>query len=206
MILFASVILGLFVGLIRRGNIFRLNSLRWLLLAILPLLSVFLMKYYPTIPLLPKAAVTTFTYLCVMIFLIVNRKYAIPAVFLGLGTLCNYLVIAANSFRMPISPTALSIYATMTPEAVISRRADYFVATNGANLMFLGDVIYFPKKIIDGYISLGNLHLKVYIPITIFEGFLSVGDILLAAGMFLLIVQVMGKNCVGRKKSTVDVK
>lgn len=182
MILFASVILGLFVGLIRRGNIFRLNSLRWLLLAILPLLSVFLMKYYPTIPLLPKAAVTTFSYLCVIIFVVANRKFKIPAVLLGLGTLCNYLVIASNSFRMPISPTALSIYSTMTPEAVIAQRADYFVATDGANFLFLGDVIYMPLKVLGG--------------------FMSVGDILLAAGMFLLIVQVMGKNCLPSKKTT----
>lgn len=186
MILFASVILGLIVGIIRRGNIFRLNNLRWLLLAILPLLSVFLMKYYPTIPLLPKAAATTFSYLCVMIFVIANRKYAIPAILLGLGTLCNYLVIAANSFRMPISEKALLIYSTMTPEAVIAQRADYFVATDGANFLFLGDVIYFPIKLLDG--------------------FMSVGDILLAVGMFFLIVQVMGKNCLPSKKNAEKCK
>ena len=117
-----------------------------------------------------------------------------PAVFLGLGTLSNYVVIAFNSFRMPISPTALSIYSTMTPEAVISQRADYFVATNGANLMFLGDIIYIPNKLFG------------LIPTKIFEGYMSIGDILLSIGMFLLIVQVMGKNCNERKKSTVDVK
>ncbi len=185
MLLFTSVILGLIVGTIRRGNLFRLNNLRWIWLAILPLASVFLMKAYPSVPLLPKAAATTFSYLCVMIFVIANRKYKLPSVLLGLGTMCNYLVIAANSFRMPISVKALSIYSTMTPAAVIAQRADYFVATDGANLMFLGDVIYFPIKI--------------------FEGFLSIGDILLSIGMFMLIVQVMGRNCFGRKKTTEDV-
>lgn len=97
-----------------------------------------------------------------------------PAILLGLGTLCNYLVIAANSFRMPISVKALSVYSTMTPEAVIAQRADYFVATDGANFLFLGDIIY--------------------MPINVLGGFMSVGDILLAAGMFLLIVQVMVKT------------
>jgi len=186
MLLFMSVVLGIIVGTIRRGNIFRLSSLRWLWLAILPLGSVFLMKYYPSIPLVPKAVVTTFSYLCVMFFVIANRKYMLPSIFLALGTLSNYVVIAINSFRMPISPAALSVYPSMTVEAVIARRADYFVAVNGAHLMFLGDIIYFPIKI--------------------FEGFLSVGDILLSIGMFLLIVQVMGKNCIGRKKSTEEAK
>lgn len=183
MILFIiGILFGIIVGTIRRGSIFRLNSLRWLWIAILPLVQVVLLKYYPTIPLLPKAAVTTFSYMCVMTFVIANRKYKIPAILLGLGTLCNYLVIAANSFRMPISVKALTIYSTMTPEAVVAQRADYFVATDGANFLFLGDVIYFPIKVLDG--------------------FMSVGDILLAAGMFLLIVQVMGKNCFSSKKPT----
>lgn len=177
-----GILFGIIVGTIRRGSIFRLSSLRWLWIAILPLVQVLLMKYYPAMPLMLNAVVTTLSYLCIISFVIANRKYKTPAIFLGLGTLCNYLVIAANSFRMPISVKALSIYATMTPEAVIAQRADYFVATDGANFLFLGDVIYMPIKVLDG--------------------FMSVGDILLAAGMFLLIVQVMGKNCLPSKKTT----
>ena len=177
-----GILFGIIVGTIRRGSIFRLNNLRWIWLAILPLVQVLLMKFYPAMPLMLNAVVTTLSYLCIVGFVIANRKYKIPAVLLGLGTLCNYIVIAANSFRMPISPTALSIYSTMTPEAVIAQRAVYFVATDGANFLFLGDVIYMPLKILGG--------------------FMSVGDILLAAGMFLLIVQVMGKNCLPSKKTT----
>lgn len=174
MLLFLSIILGLLVGLVRKGNVFRLGYLRLVWLAILPLVSVVLYKYYPGIPFWAKAVTTTISYLCVMVFVIANRKYTLASVFLGLGTLCNYIVIAINSFRMPISPTALSIYPNMTVEAVLAQRADYFVATEGAKLMFLADIIYMPTKLLGG--------------------FLSVGDILLAIGMFLLIVQVMGKT------------
>lgn len=185
MLLFTSIILGLIVGLIRKGDVFRLNCLRFLWLVILPLAATLLIKCYPDIPYLLKAAVTTFSYLCVIVFVIANRKYKVPAVLLGLGTLCNYLVIAINSFRMPISARALLIYPTMTAEAVFSQRADYFVATDGAKLMFLGDVFYMPIKFL--------------------EGFFSVGDVILAIGMFFLIVQVMGKNKVERKKTQEDV-
>ena len=51
--------------------------------------------------------------------------------------------------------------------------------------MFLGDVFYMPIKFL--------------------EGFFSVGDVILAIGMFFLIVQVMGKNKVERKKTQEDV-
>lgn len=186
MLLFTSVILGLVVGVIRKGDVFRLTSLRGLWLVILSLAATLLIRYYPAIPYIFKAAATTLSYLCVIVFVIANRKHIVPSAFLGLGTLSNYLVIAFNSFRMPISAKALLIYPTMTVEAVLSQRANYFVATDGAKLMFLGDVIY--------------------IPIKIFEGFISVGDVFIAIGMFLLIVRVMGKNCIDRKKTSEDVK
>jgi len=180
MLLFLSVILGLAVGFIRKGDIFRLTNLRGLWLVIFSMAAILLIKYYPAIPYAYKVVATTLSYLCVIIFAILNRKHIVPSAFLGLGTLSNYLVIACNSFRMPISAKALLIYPTMTAEAVLSQRANYFVAIDGARLMFLGDVIY--------------------IPIKIFEGFLSVGDVFIAIGMFLLIVQVMVRNDMDRKR------
>lgn len=186
MLLFLSIIIGLLVGIVRKGNVFQLGNLKLVWIAILPLVAVVLYKYYPSIPFWAKALITSSSYLCVMVFVVANRKYSFAAVFMGLGTLCNYLVIATNSFRMPITMKALSVYATMTPEAVIAQRADYFVATDGANLMFLGDVMYMPIKYL--------------------EGFFSVGDVILAIGMFLLIVQVMGKNTIDQKKAQEDAK
>lgn len=181
MLLFTSIFLGLIVGAIRKGSLFRLNSLCGIWLILFPLAASLLIKYYPAIPYIFKAAVTTLSYLGVIVFVIVNRKYTVSSIFLGLGTLSNYIVIAANAFRMPVSAKALSVYPNMTAEAVISQCADYYIATDGAHLLFLGDVIYVPLKF--------------------FEGFLSIGDILIAIGMFLLIVRVMGKNSVNHKKT-----
>lgn len=184
MLLLLSVVLGIFFGLLRKGKLFHLVSLRALWLAIVPMLSVILIKYFPQMSYLSKAFVITISYLCTFGFAFFNRKQLAPALFLGLGTVLNYLVIAINGFRMPITARALLIYPTMTAEAVAAQRADYFVAIDGAKLMFLGDVIYFPIK-----------------P---FDGFLSVGDILLAIGMFWLIVKVMGKS--GSKNNKDQIK
>ena len=74
---------------------------------------------------------------------------------------------------MPVSTKALTVF-NITAQSVYSKRPDYFVAENGANLMFMGDIIYFP--------------------VPRFNGFISIGDILLAIGMFLLVFVVMTKK------------
>lgn len=185
MLLFLSILLGLALGLLRRGNFFRLAELRGLWFAILPLLSGLVLKAWPAVPLLAKAVLTTAAYGGVLVFLIQNRRALGPVVVLGLGTLSNYLVIALNSFRMPVTVKALEVYPTMTPEALAAQRADYFVAAEGARLLALGDVFYFPLKPLDG--------------------FFSAGDVLLALGMFWLIVHMMGKNMLVRSKKSLDM-
>ncbi len=185
MLLFLSVILGLVIGHLRRGNFFYLAKLRGLWFGILPVLVGFVMGPNPGIPLPLKAALTTAAYLGVLLFAVQNRKRLWPVLVLSLGTLCNYLVIACNEFRMPVSLRALEVYPTMTAEAVLAQRADYVVASEETRLLFLGDVFYFPPK-----------------P---FDGFFSIGDVLLALGMFWLIVHVMGKNMRGQTKRSSDM-
>ncbi|MBE6823004.1 MAG: hypothetical protein E7518_07910 [Ruminococcaceae bacterium] len=110
-------------------------------------------------------------YFCILLFLFLNRREKIPMLFMALGSLCNFSVIAANGFRMPISPLALTMYPGMTPEAVYAEKVNYFVAVNGANLYPLGDIIPVP---------LGRL-----------GGFASVGDLLLGVGLMLFLWKVL---------------
>lgn len=170
MFLIISLILGLIVSVLSKGNFFRLSTLRGLWLAVIPLALNPIMKLYPEIAILPKAVITTISYLFIVLFIIANRRYVASAVFLGLGTISNYIVIAANSFRMPVSVKALEVYSGMTAQSVLEKRPDYFIAENGARFLFMGDVMY--------------------IPIPMVGGFMSIGDILLAIGVFLLIVAV----------------
>jgi len=182
MLLLICVLLGLPAAVCFGGKLLRLCALRGLWLPIAALAAMPLMKYYPEISFALKALVTTLCYSCMLVFVLLNRKYLVPAILLGSGGILNYLVIAVNGFRMPISPKALEVYQNITPEAVLRQRPDYFIATGGARLMSLGDVIY--------------------MPIPVLKGFLSVGDILLSAGMFLLIVLVSRDKSIALKSKT----
>lgn len=171
MLLFVSVAAGLVVGVSLKGNVIRLCALRMLWLPIITVAAGSVVRLMPDMSFWIKAAAITFSYICIFVFLILNRKYLISAILLGLGSLSNFLVIVFNGFRMPVSDKVLSVYSGITAQAVTAKRADYFVASDGARLIFLGDMIY--------------------IPIPILKGFLSAGDIFISIGMFLLIIFVM---------------
>ncbi len=176
MLLLLSVILGLVFGLLKKGRLEKLVALRGLWLPILSFFATALIGYLPEINLLPKIILTCFSYLCIITFALINLRGSIfSCLLIGLGSLCNFVVIAVNSFRMPISESALIYYSQMTAEAVLETRADYFVAVDGrAKLMFLGDIICVPIPGIGGYIS--------------------VGDILLAIGVLFLIYRSMTRT------------
>ncbi len=182
MLLFVSVIVGLLVGALLKGDLIRLCALRWLWLPIITLAASTAIRMIPDMTFWLKAAVITFSYLCIFIFVIANRKYIVPSFLLGLGSLSNFLVIAVNNFRMPVSVNALSVYSNISAQAVSTQRADYFIASKGAELLFLGDMIY--------------------IPIPVLKGFLSVGDILISVGMFLLILFVMADKSIKTSAKT----
>jgi hypothetical protein len=171
MLLFISVVAGLVVGVSLKGKLIRLAALRCLWIPIITLASGTAVRIIPDISFWLKAGVITFSYICIFVFIIANRKYVAPSITLSLGSLSNFIVIAVNGFRMPVSVRALSLYSHITAKAVATQRADYFVATDGAELIFLGDM--------------------VHIPIPVLEGFISVGDILISIGMFLLIIFAM---------------
>lgn len=172
MLLIIGLLAGLAVGLLRGGSLFRLGELRGIWLAVLSIALDTVLKRMPTIELLPKALLTTGCYLCVLLFVLGNRRNAAATWMLSAGTLCNYAVKAANAFRMPVSVRALSVYAGITDAGVRASRPDYFIAENGAKLLPLGDVLY--------------------IPFPWQKAFYSVGDVLIAAGVFLLVAAVMG--------------
>lgn len=88
---------------------------------------------------------------------------------MGLATACNFLVIAANGFRMPVSPL---IYNYPKYESLIARiqsgaLPEYVLVGWDGPLWFLGDTI------------------------PLFGGLASVGDLLMGAGLVILIVHLM---------------
>ena len=119
-------------------------------------------------------ATTILSYSAILLFALVNRQRVLSSFFIAAGTVSNFLVIAANGFKMPVSPAILNLPSYIQSSSYGKEMPDYFIATGGAKLLFLGDVIY--------------------LPIPYFEGFLSVGDILISVGAFALIVSLMTKQ------------
>lgn len=172
MLLMIFVVLGIGTGILTKGKFAGLVELKGLWFPIIALVASAVMGYAPDISLFPKMAITSLSYFCNFAFIILNRNYFLAAIFSGIGILSNFIVIAANSFRMPISEYALVYYPDMTAQAVLESRADYFVAVNGeAKFLILGDVIC--------------------VPVSYLGGFISVGDVFLAVGIFILIVAAM---------------
>ncbi len=120
------------------------------------------------------------SYLLSMIFVIVNCRFILFAVFGGLGTLANFAVIAANDFYMPIrfAVWEKNLYA----EIPLNKAVAYTIETAETRLPFLGDIIYFPLRY--------------------FSGYASIGDFLLGIGLFFLIFAMTRppkKNIAGKR-------
>lgn len=163
MILFAFVLVGIVAGLVmnwRRGKKNHLQGVSRIRGLWLPLAGILLhgsFSFLPGFALRYAAVITTTDYLCILAFLFLNRQRKVPAALMASGSLSNFAVIAANGFRMPVSPAALAMYPGMTPEAVYAQKVNYFIAQNGANLYLLGDVIPVPLHGLSAFISVGDL-------------------------------------------------
>lgn len=182
MILLLCIVLGIAAGYLAKGRISGVLELKllWLPIAAFALSAV--PSYIAGVPLFIRAVLLTGSYGACLAFLVMNREYLLGAVLAMAGTICNYLVIAANGFKMPISEYALSYYPGLTAEAVLEKRSDYFVAVGGeAKMLILGDVIC--------------------IPIPGIGGFLSVGDVFLALGLMVMIISAMTRADAGEKES-----
>ncbi len=95
--------------------------------------------------------------------------------FVGLGLLCNALVIFANKGHMPVSAEALSRVGmeSYIPKLQQQYDAVHTLMNESSRLWFLADVI--PVKVL-GYtnvISLGDVYLMVGIALTILDGALE---------------------------------
>ena len=84
---------------------------------------------------------------------------------IALGTISNFTVIAANGWRMPVSPVAANLSQIIAP----AERLGYFMATPSAKLMFLGDIIPLPIPLIAGYLSVGDILLSVGVVLLIYH-------------------------------------
>lgn len=185
MILVYALALSVAVGWLRGGR-FRHwpdNALRGLALPVLAFLLEAAFGWFdsaldvPTVYWLAPAVLTEYALLAA--FLIRNRHMRGMAA-LGAGTLCNLLAMLTHGFAMPVSPVihryeALSGFVTRIASGEL---AEYVLVGWDSPLWWLGDTIPLPAP----------------------PGLASIGDFFMAAGLFLLIQQLMGVPTAPSKK------
>lgn len=118
------------------------------------------------------AAEVLVQYALLFLFCFLNRQHRLASGLIALASGCNLAAMATNGFRMPVSPVIYenALFSKFIADVQSGQLYEYALVEYGAPLWFLGDTI----------------------PVTILSpGVASVGDFLLAAGVFVLIQQLM---------------
>ncbi len=170
MLLF-SLICALLTGYLLGGRLSRFEKAGLRCLP-LPALALLCRAAAHRTPASAAAWLLSLSFLLVLLFALCNRHLTVSACLIALGSLCNYIVIAANGFLMPVSIGALSALSPEGAKALLAGKIPmYTAAGEHTRLLFLGDILWFP--------------------LPFFKGFASVGDLLLSAGVFFLLIALM---------------
>ncbi len=181
MILLWAVLIGLFIGFLRRGSLQKLGRLRlhglWLILGAL-IIQILIFPLGPREPLVRWGTnyLHLLSYLLLMGFILLNRHYW-EFLVMGAGLGLNLLVVAFNGGYMPASAAALR-YAGLEKVATTLERGlhhgNTVLMTAKTKLNFLGDWLALPAGV-----PLANAF--------------SVGDLILALGVILLLARRMAR-------------
>ncbi len=169
-----AFILGIIVGIVRRGKVSRLAYVHFsakpliyisaLLYLAIVIMNLGLFNYSSSL----YSIFLLLSYIFTLLFLIANismKFMAVPLIGLGL----NMLVFLANGFKFPLSSeAALKLYGTEMNELLNSGKILFFTPAEGSSLSFLGNII-----------NIGNW-------ITV-----SVGDIISAIGVVLVVQAII---------------
>lgn len=169
-----ALILGIIVGLIRKGKIARLayvtfNMKPLIYISAILYLSIIIMNLglfdYSSVL---YTAVLTLSYIFVGVFLIANLN--IKFMFMPLIGFClNLLVFLANGFKFPLaSENAARIYGLEMLNLLKSGKINFFISSKEAVLNYLGNII-----------TIGNFFI------------VSIGDIIIALGILLVTQSII---------------
>ena len=157
----AAVVLGWCAG----GRLSRFEGAGLRLLP-LPVLGLLLQRLYL------RPWTLLLSYGLIFVFVFCNRRLKKTALFLGLGSLCNLAVIAANGWRMPVASWAVEVLSPQGARDLLDLAIPMYAAAGpDTRLLFLGDIFY--------------------CPVPLLGGFASVGDFLLMLGVFFCLLAVM---------------
>ena len=188
-LLLASVCLAVLVAWLRGGKLSQLGEVTFRLWWVVPLIaiaqSVLTRLSHPPSRLElwhPRPLLMIVSYIILWAVVWLNRHLPGMGVVL-VGVSCNFLVIAANGGYMPIAPEALGrirVGADQIPLGnVLAGSKDVLLARQQTLFWILGDALVIPEPF----------------P---WPTAMSIGDVLLAVGVFLLIVRKSRPSQTGR--------
>jgi len=176
---FDVIVIGIMIGWLLKGQLRRLGDLpikgAWLII-LLGVMVVFIkFTQSPERRLLYQGLMLSF-FVIMIYMLVLNRK--LPGVKLIMAGLClNFLVMAVNGGRMPVSEWAeiVSGQAAYLPELLNDTGSRHVLLTDQTKLFFLGDIIPIPPPY----------------PVS---RVISAGDVFLILGVIQMIVTGMKKG------------
>ncbi len=180
-----AVILGVIIGMAKRGKIYRLSYIRFnmspliyisaLLYVCIIIMNLGLLEYTSFL----YTAFLILSYLSIFIFIIVNME--IKFMFVTLIGLCsNILCFLVNGFKFPMSSNSVSmLYGTEMYNLLVNGKIKFYIPVENSSLSFLGSVI-----------TIGNYKI------------VSIGDIIISVGI-VLIVQAIISDKYLRNRSNI---
>ena len=164
MLIAVAVLLGLLAACALGGDPSRLADLRFRgTRLVFAALAVQLAVFTPWSPTLPDAAQVSLhlaSYALLLVFLALNIR--LPGLWVAAaGFSCNFLVIAANGGRMPVSPGAWSASVGTAPSSAGVIQDNVALAGSDTRLSWLGDILPVPVHPVANALSIGDLLLIV---------------------------------------------
>jgi len=183
MLYILAILLGIAIGIAMKGRLsnalnFRLKKVWVLLLAFIIQAGAQVMSFNGL------TGITDYTIIiqgCVIILLLIgfwyNRKYA-GIIIMSLGFLLNALVMMLNGGKMPVSYDILQKNNLIEAIDLLlaGRDSKHALIDDNTKLWFLSDVICLPG-------IFGNT-----------AGLVSIGDLIIAAGIFVLVAEVVSNR------------
>lgn len=173
-----GMIISIIIGFIRKGNLKELATLRikgGMIFPVLFLLEIFVFLFQDRFSTLKTLSNTIYmiVYLLGLTFLYMNRHYKGFYLIL-LGVFLNFLVMAINGGRMPVSLDAASVLDPMYADSLKNGGiyAKHQALTDSTHLGFLGDVI-----------PITHPYPKTQV--------ISIGDIIMNIGIFIFVQWLM---------------
>lgn len=173
-----AIVLGIIIGLIRKGKFVRLEYLK---IHLSPLIFIAMFSFIGIIVMnlgllnFNSDLYTVFlvlTYVLIIIVLAFNldkRFMFLPFI----GTILNFICMCLNHFKIPVKSTVINtIYGNEMYKFLLDGKVKFFVPAEEASLKMLGKIFY-----------LGDYY--------IYDVILSIGDILIAVGIVLVIQALM---------------